>query len=182
MPTTRPGTIKYAANLLDSLKTLDIQTQEAYYEMGRMLSAFFHDKLYDLLGYESFKHMVEEELSFSVASAYTYRATYDQFKLLGYNKTEAVELIIEFGFTNMHVVLAEFTQKVSKRTIKAKLKDIETHAFAFSLDNAAYAEVMEAFVLFGAVFGGKDRMTNASEVFLDIVRTARATRFKKGAA
>ena len=55
----------YANTLLDKLIVLDDQTTGAYYEMGQILAAISSTKLYDVLGYNSMSHLVEEELSFT---------------------------------------------------------------------------------------------------------------------
>lgn len=170
---------QYAAMMLDKLKHLDSSTQLGYYEMGRILSAIYKDKLYDVLGYESFKHMVEEELSYSVTTAYKYRLTYERFRELGYNKNEALQLINDFGHTNMARVLPEITHKIGKRAIKARLDAMTEHYMNFKVQDVDYEWVLAVFTDFGAVYSEHGRMLNATEVFRNIVDTAARAQVKK---
>jgi hypothetical protein len=108
---------QYAAQLLDRLISLDQQVHGAFYEMGQILSAIAHGKLYDILGYVSTGHLIEEELSFSNSQGYRYLHTFRHFKRLGYNKTEALDLINEFSFSHMSRYLPTANQKVGKRAV-----------------------------------------------------------------
>ncbi len=73
----------------------------AYYDMGRLLSAIKHGKLWETLGYDSMAHLIEEELTFSSNAGHSYINLYRRFQQLGYTQTESLELINEHGITRM---------------------------------------------------------------------------------
>lgn len=165
---------QYAAMMLDKLVQLDKTTQAAYYEMGRILQAFYRDKLHDILGYPSFKAMVEEELSYSYTTATKYRQTYERFRELKYNKNEAIQLINEFGYTPMSKILPGMKEKLGKRAISTRIEQIDEYMMNFMLHGNDYDETLRVFESFGVQYSEHGRMNNASEVFLEIVRTAAA--------
>ena len=163
---------QYAAMMLDKLIQLDKSTQAAYYEMGRILQAFSRDQLYEILGYKSFRAMVDEELSFSYTTAQKYRITYQRFRELKYNKNEAIQLINDFGYTPMSKILPGMKDKLGKRAIRHRIEDIGEHNLNFLLHEAEYEEALTVFEEFGAVFSDLGRMNNAAETFMEVVRAA----------
>jgi hypothetical protein len=165
---------KYATTMLDKLVQLDKETQTAYYEMGRILHSIRQDKLYDILGYESFAQLVKEELSYSLTTAIKYAATYQRFRGLKYNKNEAIQLINEFGFTHMAKILPTMKNKLSKRAVKKRVDDLDEFQLNFSLKGDDYTTVLGVFESHGLMYSDNGRMMNSSEVFLDIIREAKA--------
>jgi len=164
---------KYAAMMLDKLIELDKTTQVAYYEMGRILSAIFHSRLFELLDYPSFKDMVEEELSYSYTTASKYRKVYEDFRRLKYNKNEAVQLMNEFGYTHMMKVLPSLKQKVGKRAIKTRVEGLGEHMLNLWLNDDEYDETMRVFREYGLDESPTGRLNNSSEVFMEIIRAIR---------
>jgi hypothetical protein len=171
---------KYALMLLDKLKGLDRTTQEAYYEMGRILHSMWFNKLWEDLDYPSFPALIEEELSFGYTTASKYRKVYEDFRRLKYNKNEAVQLMDEFGYTHMSKVLAQLNTKVGKRAIKTRIDNLGDHQLNFTVFDEEYQEVKQVFEQYGVVYSPAGRMENASAVFMDIVRLAK--KFQKRAA
>jgi hypothetical protein len=172
---------KYAAMMLDKLVELDKQTMSAYYEMGRILAVFKNDKLFDVLGYQTWSEMVEEELSYTATSASHYVKVYQDFRRLKYNKNEAIQLINEFGYTNMRKVLPTLKQKIGKRALKNRVDTWPEHQLNFTLDDQEYEETLNVMDMYGAVHS-THRIENSTEVFMSIVRQAKFMAKKKKAA
>ncbi len=143
---------QYAAQLLDRLKHLDYETSSAFYEMGQILSAIAHSKLYDVLGYTSLAELVEEELSFTNTTAYKYLHTYRHFRRLGYTKTEALDLIRTYSFTNVARWLPTATVKVGKRAVGNAVHKmlVERQQINFCLSAEDREYLIKALKQFGA--------------------------------
>lgn len=162
---------QYAARLLDRLIALDVEVHGAFYEMGQILSAIAHGKLYDLLGYDSLGHLIEEELSFSNSQGYRYLHTFRHFRRLGYNKTEALELIGEFSFSHMSRYLPHATQKVGKRAVgNAIEKQLEeARQINFQLNKSDLSLLKRVLISLGAE--DKDgRLMHSSEALIALAR------------
>lgn len=163
---------EYAKRMLDQLRDLDATVHGAYWEMGRILSSLMHGKLYDLLGYESMGHLIEEELSFSASQGFRYLHTYRRFQQLGYSKTEALELINEFSFTYMSKVLPTMTTKVGKRAVGNAIEKLlrESKQINFQLNEKDLTLLIEALRVFGAE--PKDgRLMHSSSALMEMVKT-----------
>jgi hypothetical protein len=161
---------KYVASLLDKLIELDVTTVGAYYEMGRILHSFKQGDLHADIGYESFGHMVEEELSYSTATAHSYSALYRHFQRLHYNKAEALDLLRKFGKTHLSEVLPSLNSKIGARAIKARIDNLGHNQINFTLDNEELAEAQRALLKMGAMKSDNGRYLNSSEAFMDMVR------------
>ena len=162
----------YAGQLLDRLIELDQQTQSAYYEMGQLLSAIKNNKLYELLGYNSFKEIVEEELSFTDSTAARYANTYDHFRRLHYTKKEALDMIQMFGYTHMADILPTVNDKIGKRAIRTRIDKLGKHQVNFMLNDQQYDTFLQTFESLGAEYSESGRMVNSSEVFLALLKAA----------
>lgn len=162
---------QYAGRMLDRLVDLDQEVTGAFYEMGQILSSLEHGKLWDLLGYESFTHLVNEEMSFTSGTAGKYLHTYRHFKRLGYNKTDSLDLIRSFSFTRVAEWAAKAPQKVGKRAVGNAIKrNLENRRqINFSVNAEEYARVQRALRKHGAVRTETGRWENSSEAFLDII-------------
>jgi hypothetical protein len=159
---------QYAVNLLDRLISLDDQVTGAFFEMGQILSAIEHGKLWDMVGYESFAHLVEEEMSFTSGTAGKYLHTYRHFKRLGYNKTEALELIRSFSFTRVAEWAAKATVKVSKRSVGNAIKKIleNKHQINFTVNKEQYEMVNRVLRQHGAKQSDTGRWENSTDAFV----------------
>lgn len=169
----------YAEELLDRLTALDLATVENYYDMGAIISALKHGKLYTMVGYDSFKELVGCELSFTESTASKYGRMYDNFTKFKYTKTEAIDLLSRFGLTNMHEELIKMTKKLGVRAIQRRIaaKDVEQICFSFTHEESE--EIHTALRTFGArpSKNGK-RWNDTSVAFLSIVRAAKASMSK----
>lgn len=160
----------YAEKLLDKLRELDYQTVGAYYEMGNIIASIRHGKLYDVLGYESLTHLVDEELSFSPATAGNYGAMCNHFKRLHYNKSESIELLKQFGLTHMCQVLPSITDKIGSRAIKNRIDSLDQNQINFTLNDAELIECHRALTKMGAMVTDTGRYKNSSAALMDMVR------------
>ena len=162
---------KYAAQLLDRLVELDQQVHGAFYEMGQILSAIAHGKLYDILGYDSMGQLIEEELSFSNSQGFRYLHTFRHFRRLGYNKTEALDLINEFSFSHMSRYLPNANQKVGKRAVgNAIAKQIEqAQQINFQLKKADLDLLRRVLISLGAE-EREGRLMHSSEALIALAR------------
>jgi len=165
---------QYAENLLDRLISLDEQTTGAFFEMGQIMSSIEHGKLWEILGYQSFGHMITEEMSFTSGTALKYLHTYRHFKRLGYNKTEALNLIYEFSFTRVSEYLPNAKTKVGVRAvgnaIEALLKN--KRQINFTVNAEQYEIVKRALEAHGASKQDSGRWDNSTEAFIDCMRAA----------
>lgn len=163
-----------ANSLLDSLIALDAEVHGAYYEMGQILSAIEHGGLWDVLEYDSLTHLVEEELSISPSQARRYMNTFRHFKRLGYNKSEALDLMSEFSFTNMSNYLPTAKDKVGKRAIKnAIARMIEEHKqINFQLAGDDLRLLVEVLQSFGAEYTDTGRLMNSSDALMSLARSS----------
>jgi len=171
---------QYATNLLDRLISLDDQVTGAFYEMGQILSAIEHGKLWEMLGYESFAHLVEEEMSFTSGTAGKYYHTYRHFKRLGYNKTEALELIRSFSFTRVAEWAAKAKVKVSKRAVGNAIKKIleNKHQINFTVNKDQYEMVNRVLRAHGAEQSDSGRWLYSTDAFVDAMKVADRPKLK----
>jgi hypothetical protein len=162
---------KYAAQLLDRLVELDQQVHGAFYEMGQILSAIAHGKLYDILGYDSMGHLITEELSFSNSQGFRYLHTFRHFRRLGYSKTEALDLINEFSFSHMSRYLPTANGKVGKRAVgNAIAKQIEqAQQINFQLKKSDLDLLKRVLISLGAE-EREGRLMHSSEALIALAR------------
>ena len=165
---------QHAASLLDRLVNLDEQVTGAFYEMGQILSGIEHGRLWELLGYQSFTHLVEEEMSFTSGSAGKYLHTYRHFKRLSYNKTEALELIRSFSFTRVAEWASKANIKVSKRAVGNAIKKMleNKHQINFTVNKAEYEMINRVLLGHGAELGDNGRWTYSTGAFVDAMKSA----------
>jgi hypothetical protein len=156
-----------AQKLLDRLMVLEEEVHGAFYEMGQILYAIYEGRLYDMLGYPSFKALLEEEMSCSSSQAVKYMHTYRYFKTLGYSRAEALDLIDRFSFTHMCKILPKLTKKVGIRAISNAVQKLEKQ-INFQLSNEDKALLVEILKQFGAV-ENKGRLENSSEALMALV-------------
>lgn len=163
---------EYAASLLDRLISLDDQVTGAFFEMGQILSAIEHGKLWDQLGYQSFGHLIEEEMSFTAGTAGKYYHTYRHFKRLNYNKTEALDLIKTFSFTRVAEWAAQAKVKVGKRAVGNAIEKIleNKRQINFTLNKENYALVEKALEQFGAEITEEGRWMHSSDALVEIAK------------
>lgn len=163
-------TKQYAAKLLDTLRELDYQTVSAYYDMGNIIASIRHGKLYDALGYDTLPELVEEELSFSYASASTYAAMFNHFKRLHYNKHESVGILKDFGLTHMCQILPSMKDKLGVRAIKNRIEALDQNQINFTLTNAELDECHRALKRMGATMTDAGRYLNSSSALMHMIR------------
>ena len=172
---------KHISALLDTLIGLDQQTTRAYYEMGQLLHSFNTGRLFEVLGYESFKHMVEEELTFSVATAQHYTRLYAESKRLKYTKPETLKLLREHGFTQLSRVLPSLKQKLGTRAIKTRIDALDMHQINFTLTTAELTEVHAALAALGATQTDNGRYLRSTEAFMEMVRSTKWIKSQRAA-
>jgi hypothetical protein len=166
---------EYAGNLLDRLISLDEQVAGAFYEMGQLLSAIEHGKLWDILGYQSFAHLIEEELSFTSGTAGKYYHTYRHFKRLGYTKVESLGLISEFSFSRVAEYVAQASTKVGKRAVSNAIDVLlaNKRQVNFTVSGDDYELVSRALRKNGAHEAPETgRMLGATPAFMTIIKEA----------
>lgn len=172
---------KYVSSLLDQLKSLDVMTTRAYYEMGQLLHVFQEDMLYQIIGYVSFHEMVEEELSFHASTAANYAGMYRDFKRLHYNKTEALKLLNEYGMTNMRKVLSQESSKIGTLAVRHRIADFDENQINFTVTNAELIESQAALESMGAIYSDNGRYLNSSEAFMAMVHLVNSAPKQKAA-
>ena len=171
---------QYAASLLDRLTSLDEQVTGAFFEMGQILSGIEHGKLWELLGYQSFAHLVEEEMSFTSGSAGKYLHTYRHFKRLSYNKTEALELIRSFSFTRVAEWASTAKVKVSKRSVGNAIKKMleNKHQINFTVNKEEYEMINRVLRAHGAELSDNGRWMYSTGAFVDAMKFADRPKLK----
>ena len=179
MPTPR----EHATTMLDRLIELDQIVNGHCYEMGQILSAIEHGKLWEVLEYQSFAHLVQEELSFSDQTAYNYMHLYRGLRRLKYTKLESLALIRRFGMWRMLQYLRTAKTKESTRAITKAIQKIRenTRTVAFSLSKDEYAAVMDLLHELGLEHGPSGRATNLTETFLQLVDLVKERGVKQAA-
>lgn len=167
-------TRQYAEKLLDRLIELDDTMTAAYYELGQILSAIEHGKLWEILEYQSMAHLVEEELSFTSNTASKYWHTYRHFKRLKYTKLEAIGLIREFSFTRIAEYLPNAQAKVGTRAVRTQIEKILANhrQLNFTVNAEQYEVVQRALRKHGASKSDAGRWEHSSEAFVDIMKEA----------
>ena len=160
----------YANTLLDKLIVLDDQTTGAYYEMGQILSAIQQNRLFDVLGYDSMTHLVEEELSFTPSTAFRYGALFRNFRRLHYNKAESLKLLKKFGMTHLSDVLLSMKDKLGERAIRTRIKNLDQNQINFTVTDNQLSQCHQALTKMGAVRAEGGRYLNSSQAFMDMVK------------
>jgi hypothetical protein len=169
----------YAKKILDKLIELDKQTTNAYYVMGQLLHALHEASLHQVLGYDSFSHLVTEELSFAPSTAHSYRKMYARFRELKYSKTEALEALHQFGITPLNKVLPDLSTKLGVRGLKRRIDALDLHQINFMCSTSEFEEVQQALFAMGADISDDGRMQHSSDAFMAIIRSIK---IKKRAA
>ena len=172
---------QYAEQLLDTLKELDRITHESYYEIGRLLYSFKNEDLYELLDYESFKKMVEEELSFSYSVACKYANLYGQFRRLKYNRTEAIDVMEKFGARNLAKVLSKTNDKLGARALRNRIEALDEYQMSFWMRGPEYDEVVKALEFCGVEYTPSGYFANSSEALVAMARHVLAKAQKQAA-
>lgn len=172
----------FAAKLLDSLVEYDQQMSSAYYEMGRILHAISQDKLWDMLGYESMAHLVESELSFTPTTAAKYANTYRLFKQFGYQKAEALNLILDHSYTQLANILPGIKQKLGTRALGKRIRTYmeENHQVNFQLNKKEYDMLVKKLTDHGAIFD-KGKLRHASAALVEVLQLINDTKTKRAA-
>lgn len=162
----------YATNLLQRLVELDETVHVAYYEMGQILSAFEHGRLFEPLGYDTMGEFIEAELSFSTPTGFSYLRAYRNFKRLGYTKTEALEYIAEFGWTKMSEHLHSADKKLGKRATQNAIDRLykNRRQVNFCLSADEHALLIEALEEHGAE-QMDDRLNNSSRALAALINS-----------
>jgi hypothetical protein len=162
--------LKFARRTIDRLRELDQQTHAAYYEMGQLLSTIKHGEMHKWLGYDSFAHLVEEELSFTSGTAHRYASTYQHFKRLGYNKTESLKLMNEFGITDMSEYLPSAKNKVGVRAIKARIDErrAKQKEITFWMTAEDHQVVLKALKKCGCTVHDSGKLNNSSIALVNL--------------
>lgn len=168
------STDTYAKKLLDTLIELDKRTQAAYYEMGRILYSLKQGKLYDVLGYESMSHLIEEELSFTISTAFSYSKLYSEFARLNYHKLEAVNMLEQFGMRHMTQVLPKLKTKIGVRAMKNRIEELDEKQLTIWMHSKEYNEVAKALESVGGMRDKAGRWKNSSEAILEMARVVNA--------
>jgi len=169
---------QYAEQLLDRLIELDRTVSAAYYEMGQLLFSIREGRLYELIGYKSFNELVEEELSFSVATAANYAKVYSDFKRLKYNKTEALIFLENFGLKNIAKILPKTNEKIGVRAMSNRVKALDEKQISFWMHEAEYEEVQIALEKMGAIKNETGRYMNSSDALVAMARKINGTKLK----
>lgn len=165
-----------ATRLLTRLIELDQQQQRAYYEMGQILSAIDNSDLWDVLGFDSMTHMIEDQLSFTPTTARRHMNTYRHFKRLKYTKAEALDLLYEFGINMMSAVLPAADTKLGVRAVQNRVDEIKGKGsiINFWLTNEEREEALTVLKSYGCeVDPETGYMTHSSDAFISLVRAAK---------
>jgi hypothetical protein len=166
--------------VLDRLRSLDDQVTGAFFEMGQILSGIEHGKLWELLGYQSFGHLVEEEMSFTAGTAGKYYHTYRHMKRLGYTKSESLDLIRSFSFTRIAEWSAKAKIKVGKRAVGNAIQKIleNKHQINFTVNKEEYELINRVLKAYGAEQSESGRWLNSTPAFVDAMALAEKPRLR----
>ncbi len=178
---SRTEVTAYAKKLLDRLRELDFQTVEAYYDMGSIISAIQHGKLYEVLEYTSMTELVENELTYTPSTAFRYGQMYRHFRRLHYMKHEAVDLLKKFGLTHMSDVLPKMKDKIGQRAIQHRIDAIDEYQINFTLNSTELDKAHAALRKMGAAEADSGRWINSSEAFMHMVNNILAMDIDKEA-
>ena len=160
-------TKQQAQFMLDQLKELDRLVHRAYFEMGRLLNAFKTHDLWKVLGYDSWKAMVEEELSCSVSTASRYSAVYGHLKRLKYNQKESLQLIEVLGLRSLSKLLPSMKVKMNLTTLRHK-KETLNRCVAFWVSPEDEALIENVLRQYGLIVH-EDRWVNSSDALLTLM-------------
>ncbi len=166
--------LKYANRMLDKLIKLDEKLVGMHYDMGQILYAIYASNLSDVMGYGSFKDMVEEELTFSVSTAHHYRKLFANFRRLKYPKDKALKLVKKFGMTAMCKVMPHMTASLGDQAIKARIAGLDENQINFTLTNAQLKSAHQALHRKGATQSKDGRRIHSSEAFMTMVHEVNA--------
>lgn len=160
--------------LLDRLTELDRQTTKAYYEMGSLLSAIQHGRLWDRLGYDSMGGLIDKNLSFGRSTAYGYMNMYRHFQRLGYSKFEALSLLSEFGLSYLQRFLASVDQKLGIRATRNRIEQLrsEKKELTFWIPANKQAKVIRVLREHGCTVHETGYLGGSSQAFLNLVDSA----------
>ena len=174
--------LEYANRMLDRLIKMDEELVGMYYDMGQVLYAIYTSNLWEVMKYGSFKEMVEEELTFSIATAHHYRHLFSHFQRLKYPKDKALKLVKKFGMTAMCKVMPQMKSSMGDRAIKARIDGLDENQINFTLTNAQLRAAHRALHRMGATKSDDGRYMHSSEAFMSMVRETNAKSALKSVA
>jgi len=160
---------QYAGELLDRLIELDATISAAYFDLGRILSAIEHSKLYDILDYSSLGHLIDEELSFTPATGFKYMRVFRKLRQLKYTKQEALSLFQDHSFTRVSDVLSTLTTKVGTRAMATRIAGLDQHQINFTLTESEYTELVSVLKSRGAIVE-HGRLQHSTDALLSLIR------------
>ncbi len=107
-------------------------------------------------------------MSFTSGSAGKYYHTYRHFKRLGYNKTDAIDLIQSFSFTRVAEYLAKAQTKVGKRAVANAIEKIleNKRQLNFTVNKEQYEMVNRVLRQHGAKQSEFGRWENSTDAFV----------------
>lgn len=164
-------TKQQAQFMLDQLKDLDRLVHRAYFEMGRLLNAFKTHDLWKVLGYKSWKEMVEEELSCSISTAAKYSNIYGHLKRLKYDQKESLQLIEVLGLRSLARMLPSMQIKLSMTALRHK-KEKLNRCVAFWVTPEQEALLEEVLTHYGMTIEN-NRWEHSSEALLALIEARR---------
>ena len=168
-----------ATKLLSRLIELDQQQSRAYYEIGQVLSAIDSSDLWDVLGYDSLTHMIEEQLSFSPTTARKYMGMFRHFRRLKYTKTEALDLLYEFGVSDICSILPHADTKLGVRAIENRVAEIKAKGSVlnFWLTTDEREEALAVLRSHGCEISAETgHLTGSSDAFMRLIRAAKRSK------
>jgi hypothetical protein len=156
---------------LDQLKELDRLVHRAYFEMGRILSALKTHQLWKVLGYQSFHHMIEEELTVTPSTARCYASVYEHSRRLKYTDKETIQNIEVIGLRALSRMLPAMKEKTGMRAL-ANRKERMERPVSFWLTPDELYELETALIDNGLVIKN-GRWQNSSESLLNALHVQR---------
>jgi hypothetical protein len=165
-------TKQQAQFMLDQLKELDRLVHRAYFEMGRLLNAFRTHKLWEVLGYKSWREMVEEELSCSFSTASRYSHVYGHLKRLKYTQKESLQMIEVLGLRSLSRLLPTMKIKLNMTELRRQ-KEKLNRCIAFWVSPEQEAWLEDVLTDYGMVIEN-GRWEHSSEALIALIQSTQS--------
>ena len=164
-------TKKAASEVIHKIRELNSRMATDQFELCRLLHTLHVGSLHQVFGYETFNEFCYHELPFGYSHVLSKVKLFRDFKRLGYNKTEAIDVILRLGVTVAKRALAQSDNKVSAAKLEKKYKNFDP-TITIHLSQQQARTVEKNLVKHGLDINQSGRRMNLSEVAYDVLSGA----------
>lgn len=172
-------TKKQVNQLVQQIRELCISSAENAYELAQVLNAVQQGKLFEVVGYESFKDFLDNaDVLMGYSTACKYTQTYRHLVRLKYTRQESTEILGEFGVTGARHLISQMEKKVAISTLRRRQVAEGSPIINFALAPDEILEVDTALEKYGMRYHDSGQRSGSANALLNLVRAVNGKRSK----